>query len=122
MSDPIKSASREALELSLKKISGKQDADLSGYSREALEMAVIKSADIYKSQSTKMDSQKADRTGVESGIFMGFRPFVAGLAGGAGKAVSRLEAGMGLKEAIKAGKEGFAKERVEMLCKVFEVS
>ena len=57
MSDPIKSASREALELSLKKISGKQDADLSGYSREALEMAVIKSADIYKSQSTKMDSQ-----------------------------------------------------------------
>ena len=31
--------------------------------------------------------------------------------GRAGKAVSRLEAGMGLKEAIKAGKEGFAKER-----------
>lgn len=70
-------------------------------------------SDIMQAQKDQPSVAQSLKIGVEKGVTLGARPFVAGLAGGAGGFVGTLQSGGGLMDAVKSAKDSFSQARAD---------
>lgn len=99
------------------KIALLQEHDTKNLSREE-KIALLQKSDeaIAKSQEKPDIGQgKAALIGLEQGATLGLRPIVAGAGAALGSAVGKYQAGGGLGDILKAGKQGFSEGRSEAI-------